>query len=396
MESSRTDFQSKPLEEMKTKPEQTQQIERAKLEWEVTVDSLPQLICLLDHQKCIIRANLTLERWQLGQVVEVKGQDAHQFLHPNCTDPACYLINFLDQSWGKLAKGHFAEFEAKDEILNRYLHVQIQPIAAQINGKTIGTTSYAVLVLDDVTKQKQAEAALQQSALELKARNEELDAFAHTVAHNLNGSLLPIIGNAELLQLTHEKISAEKLEKDLGTIARAGQKMHRIIEELMLLAGVRKMNVKLKPLDMGAVVAEVEQRLAYMIEEYQAELILPDSWPVATGYSPWVEEVWANYLSNAIKYGGRPPRVKLGATISEQTNGMVRFWVHDNGQGLDPQEQTGLFIPFTQLNQAQVEGHGLGLSIVRRIVEKLGGQVSVESDGIPGRGSVFSFTLPKV
>ncbi len=111
---------------------------------------------------------------------------------------------------------------------------------------------------------------------------------------------------------------------------------------------------------------------------------------MALGYGPWVEEVWANYLSNAIQYGGRPPRVELGAT--EQADGMVRFWVRDNGPGLTPEEQARLFTPFTRLDQVRAKGHGLGLSIVRRIVEKLGGQVGVESE--VGRGSVFTFTLP--
>jgi two-component system sensor histidine kinase/response regulator len=141
---------------------------------------------------------------------------------------------------------------------------------------------------------------------------------------------------------------------------------------------------------MASVVAGAQQRLAYMIDEYQPEITLPDAWPVALGYSPWVEEVWVNYLSNALKYGGRPPCIELGAT--EQTDGAVRFWASDNGPGLTPEERARLFPPFTRLDQDRVEGHGLGLSIVRRIVKRLGGQVGVESE--VGQGSVFSFTLP--
>jgi signal transduction histidine kinase len=75
---------------------------------------------------------------------------------------------------------------------------------------------------------------------------------------------------------------------------------------------------------------------------------------------------------------------------------MVRFWVRDNGPGLSPEEQKRLFVPFTQLAQVRVKGHGLGLSIVQRIVEKLGGEVGVESEGVPGQGSTFAFTLPAV
>ena len=102
---------------------------------------------------------------------------------------------------------------------------------------------------------------------------------------------------------------------------------------------------------------------------------------------------WNNSLSNAIKYGGEPPRVELGAT--SRAEGMVSYWVQDNGRGLTREEQARLFIPFTRLNQVSADGQGLGLSIVQRIVTKLGGQVGVESKGIPGHGSRFSFTLPR-
>ena len=154
------------------------------------------------------------------------------------------------------------------------------------------------------------------------------------------------------------------------------------------------MKVELEPLDMGAIVAEAQQRLTYLIEEYQVQFVLPDTWPVALGYSPWIEEVWANYISNGIKYGGTPPRLELGATVSDKADDLVHFWIHDNGPGLTADEQARLFTPFTQLNQIRANGHGLGLSIVRRILQKLGGKVGVESEGIAGKGSTFIFSLP--
>jgi two-component system sensor histidine kinase/response regulator len=143
---------------------------------------------------------------------------------------------------------------------------------------------------------------------------------------------------------------------------------------------------------MASIVLEAQKRLAYLIEERQAEVIVPDAsaWPAALGHAPWVEEVWVNYLSNALEYGGTPPRVELGATA--QADGMVRFWVRDNGPGIPPEQQGRLFTPFTQLSQVRTEGHGLGLSIVQRIVEKLHGHVWVQS--APGQGSTFFFTMP--
>jgi signal transduction histidine kinase len=243
----------------------------------------------------------------------------------------------------------------------------------------------------ELAERKRAEEVLHQNAAELEARNEELDAFAHTVAHDLKTPLTVIRGFSMILEQDCDTMSEEKLRRHLHTVVRNGHKMNNIIDELLLLSSVRKMEeVELGPLDMAGIVAEAKQRHAYMIEERQAEIILPQNWPVAMGYGPWIEEVWVNYLSNAIKYGGRPPRVELGGT--EQTDGMVRFWVRDNGPGLTPEEQGQLFTLFTRLDRVRTQGHGLGLSIVQRIVIRLGGQVGVESQ--VGRGSVFAFTLP--
>jgi PAS domain S-box-containing protein len=232
--------------------------------------------------------------------------------------------------------------------------------------------------------------ALRKYAIELEARNEDLDAFAHTAAHDLKGPLAKVVGYCEVLKDAFPTMSDEEIGRYLRTIAQQGRRMSNIIEEMLLLAGVRKSAVvAMRPLDTTRIVAEAQSRLAYLIEEYQAEVILPERWPAALGYAPWVEEVWINYLSNAIKYGGRPPRVELGATIG--ADGKVCFWVRDNGLGLTAHEQTQLFKPFTRLDEVRAKGHGLGLSIVRRIVERLDGQVGVDSQ--VGVGSVFSFTL---
>jgi len=237
---------------------------------------------------------------------------------------------------------------------------------------------------------KQSEEALRQYTIELQARNEELDAFSHTVAHDLKNPLAIIIGSVRLLNAYYATMSVEEVQERLQSMMQMAFKMSSIIDELLILAEVRKVEVQIGPLDMAAVVAEAQQRLAGMIQTHQVEFTLPDTWPVVVGYGPWIEAVWANYLGNAIKYGGRPPRVELGAI--DLSDGMVRFWVRDNGPGLKPEDRARLFTPFTRLDQIRATGHGLGLSIAKRIVEKLGGQIGVESE--PGQGSLFFFTLP--
>jgi two-component system sensor histidine kinase/response regulator len=244
-----------------------------------------------------------------------------------------------------------------------------------------------------IKEKQQAEQALREHATRLEARNEELDAFAHTVAHDLKGPLGHMVGFAYLLAEDEGALSEADQREYLQMIARSGHRMGNIIDELLLLSSVRKLGeVELSPLDMGSVVGDVLERLTYLIEASQATIVCPEEWPQGVGYAAWVEEVWANYISNAIKYGGRPPRVELGATVSKEPQEQVRFWVRDNGSGLTPEEQGRLFTPFTRLDQTRARGHGLGLSIVRRIVDKLNGNVGVESQ--IGTGSTFWFTLP--
>ena len=242
----------------------------------------------------------------------------------------------------------------------------------------------------------------------LRARNEELDTYGHTVAHDLQNPLALIIGFASVLEENCATMSREELFTYLQGIAQHGREMNDIIDELLLLASVRKMDdVNTKPLGMSIIVTKVQERLAHMIKAHQAKIILPQDWPVALGHRPWVEEVWINYLSNAIKHSGQSPRVELGCDTeigsqwSENHNSTLhptthyplsRFWVRDNGPGLTAEEQARLFKPFTRLEQVRAKGHGLGLSIVLRIVEKLGGQVGVESE--VGEGSTFWFALP--
>lgn len=260
--------------------------------------------------------------------------------------------------------------------------------------------SQAAVSIANAMLNEELEARVAARTIELERANEqleqlvdELDAYASTVAHDLKDPLGLVITGSEFLAENYALLSENALETALVAVLRGARRMHNIIESLLLLAGVRgRRQAAVELLDMAAIATHALERLTLMIESYRAEVIVPDTWPAALGYGPWVEEVWANYVSNALKYGGQPPRVELGATAHR--DGMVRFWVRDNGPGIAPEDQNRLFTPFAQLDETPVRGHGLGLSIVKRIVERLNGEVGVQSE--PGEGSVFSFTLPGV
>jgi len=259
--------------------------------------------------------------------------------------------------------------------------------------------AFAAGGVDYITKPFQAEEVLARVSTHLDLRSlqksleqevAELDAFAHTVAHDLKNPLSSIIVSSDYLAGHTATLAPGEQVEFLRRINHLAYQAVNIVDELLLLAGVRKGQVERLPIDMEVAVRHSLHRLAAMIEEYGGQIELPASWPIALGHAPWIEEVWVNYLSNGLKYGGHPPCLELGAT--PQSGDVIRFWVRDNGQGLTPQEQASLFAEFRRITRVKVEGHGLGLSIVRRILEKLGGAVGVESE--KGAGSTFWFELP--
>jgi signal transduction histidine kinase len=225
----------------------------------------------------------------------------------------------------------------------------------------------------------------------LQESNEELDSFAHTVAHDLQNTLSIVIGFAELLRRDDTRLTEDRRKQMAKALVINTYKMSNIIKELLLLSSVRKSDVAIEPLNMQQIVEAALLRLSYTLEDYKPEVVIQEQWPVALGHAAWIEEIWENYISNALKYGGQLPRVECGG--EKLADGRVRFWVRDNGPGLTAEEQARLFDPFIQLSKVRVKGSGLGLSIVQRIANKLGGEVGVESE--IGQGSLFSFILPQ-
>ncbi len=341
-------------------------------------------VVVLDTRGHIIDLNPQAEKIIGYSESEVVGKRATTYL-PLWTD----LVQTLEK--GTEGQGEQA-LTIEGEM--RYFGWRLSPLNEREN-----TLIGWVLVFRDSTSQKQAQAALEASNERLRAeitRREqlisELDAFAHTVAHDLKNPLSIIIGYTDVLLLELAAIkSAESQAVHAQKIDATARKMGHIIDELLLMANIRQEDVCLSPLDTAQIVTQAQQRLTALIAQYQAEIVLPETWHTAFGYAPWVEEIWENLLSNAIKYGGTPPVVTLS---SSQENGSVWFWIADNGRGL-PQE-----VCETIFNEKHIQkytsrmGHGLGLSIVRRIVEKHGGEVRVFNKSEPQSGCVFGFSLP--
>jgi len=258
-----------------------------------------------------------------------------------------------------------------------------------------------IFLLHDISIRKNALDAAVESNILLKneiLENErliaDLDAYARSVAHDLKNPIGGVIGLTDFIK---EDILNQKQEQAfelLDILNEQGHKMLTIVDELLLLSRIRKEDVLPVQIDMHSIVKAAINRLGQQVKERGAKFRIPENWPVVKGNPQWIEEVWVNLISNAIKYGGDPPEIVIGT--DKMLNGWNRFWIQDNGNGLPAELYEKLFADFERLGQQTIEGHGLGLSITKRIIEKLGGQVLVSSKNIPGKGCIFSFTLPEM
>jgi signal transduction histidine kinase len=215
----------------------------------------------------------------------------------------------------------------------------------------------------------------------------DLDAYGHLVAHELKNPIAAIVGFSDMLEQSE---SLSESDKELAYYIRcAGDQLGTIVESLLGFASTQySEHLVLGQVNMKAVVEQAIDRQRHLMNLRHVEIEIVSDLPPITTHAVWIELVWINYISNAVKYGGKPPTLRIGADAFDDH---VRYWIEDNGEGLLPEQQARVFDAFTRVNETEIEGHGLGLYLVRRIIEQLSGQVGVQS--VPGSGSCFWFSL---
>lgn len=221
----------------------------------------------------------------------------------------------------------------------------------------------------------------------------ELKAFTYAIAHDLKQPLTMLNSSLDLLERYIQRGDGAKIDRKLLVMHQIVDKMNETLNGLVELSRLREAEEpKLNCIDMNLIVADILDQLDGVIRENGAEIILQPNLPAALGLRSWVESLWYNFISNAIKYGGSPPRIEIGALQNEDHS--TYYWIKDNGRGLTTEEQEIIFMPFARLQERRASGHGLGLAIARQIAWRLGGEATVSS--VPGQGSTFGFTLKRV
>jgi signal transduction histidine kinase len=252
---------------------------------------------------------------------------------------------------------------------------------------------YAGLAIENahLNEALQNELAHRQSFIqELETKNAELERFTYTVSHDLKSPLVTITGFLGFLEKDALSGNARKIQATIQRITGAAQKMQTLLDELLELSRIGHMMNNPENVPFEEIVREALERVRGQLDAKDAVVEVAADLPPVYADRNRLVEVVQNLIDNAVKYSkpGIPPSIKIGATATEP---QATFFVRDQGIGIDTQYHERIFGLFNKLD-THSEGTGIGLALVKRIIEVHGGKIWVESE--PGQGATFYFTLP--
>jgi signal transduction histidine kinase len=244
----------------------------------------------------------------------------------------------------------------------------------------------------DISRRVVAEQALAATNLELKRSNEDLERFAYVISHDLQEPLRAVLSYAQLLVRSYGDKLDEKAHKYIEHIASGAERMRVLINGLLELSRLTTEPPRLRPIDCNRVLEQVLASLEVLLEETGAR-VTHEPLPTVMGNAIRLTQLFLNLIGNGIKFRSeQPPRVHVGARREGKE---WVFRVEDNGIGIEQKHLEAIFVMFKRLHSRdKYPGTGIGLAVVKKIVEQHGGRLWVESE--PGKGTKFMFTLPAV
>jgi light-regulated signal transduction histidine kinase (bacteriophytochrome) len=264
-------------------------------------------------------------------------------------------------------------------------------VAAMLAVVLLGAGLYTNHVRLLKRRQRQLEQAVGERTAELAAVNKELESFSYSVSHDLRAPLRSIEGFGRALLESHAGSLNAEGQQFLAHMRRASERMERLIDDMLRLARVARTDMTRQRVDLSALAADITATLARQQPQRQVELVVPPGL-VADADPNLMRIALENLIGNAWKFTGKRPaaRIELGQHASNDT---PAFFVRDNGAGFDPAYAGKLFNAFQRLHAAsEFEGNGVGLTTVRRIIQRHGGRVWAEA--ALDAGATFYFTVP--
>ena len=340
------------------------------------LNAVPDMIFELRRDGTILHFIPSADNQPLLPPEQFIGRTVHEVL-PSLADQTTFAVSRALES-GQL---HAFEYQLQAGEVTRTFEARITPAGPDL----------VLAMVRDVTLRKWAESERERLIDELEAKNAELERFTYTVSHDLKSPLITIKGFLGFIREDTAHGNLQRLETDIQRISDAADKMQRLLGDLLELSRIGRLTNKPELVETTALVREVLEYLHGRIHAANVTVQVEETLPAIFGDRQRIFEVFQNLIDNSAKFmGGQPnPRIEIGQM--GESDGKPTFYVRDNGMGIAPEYKDRIFGLFNKLD-AQSEGTGIGLTLVKRIVEFHGGRIWVDSS--PGNGATFCFTLP--
>lgn len=366
------------------------QIQQIKREWEATVDTLPELVCLLDNSGRVVRANRRMLDWGISTFAELPTRPLPDLIFRDARPGATLLWN---EAWNRMKAEGIGGFDLDTPVSGRYLKIDLRPVSQELGSTGESLVPYAVATVYDISAQVKAAQLRQQLEEQLRQaqKMEIVGQLAGGVAHDFNNLLVVINGYAHVLMAQLDP--ASQMWEDARSIFETGERAAALTRQLLTFS--RQQVAEPRLLNVGEVVGAMEKILRRLIREnvvLHFNLAAGD-WKVRAD-PRHLEQIVVNLALNsqdAMPEGGT---LSISVREMEDGDGQVRFVVleaSDTGTGMPAHVKARIFEPFFTTKEVG-KGTGLGLSVVYGIVQGLEGHVEVDSE--EGRGTRIQIRIP--
>lgn len=284
----------------------------------------------------------------------------------------------------RVLKGETVRWEVNSPKDNRYYYVVNTPIYYPDGSMA------KMAMIQDVTEQKEVETQREKLIVQLEAKNSDLEVFSYAISHDLRGPLITIKGLLKWIERDAKDGNLERLQENMATVLHSADRMEQLITDLLKLSRIANIEDEVCELSFGAVAHEATRLLAGKIAHSNVQVEIQSNLPNVSASRNKLLTILQNLIDNALKYMGAQsePQIKIG---SRNDGDEPVFFVEDNGVGIDPRDHHKVFRLFVKLDENS-EGTGIGLAMLKRIIEADQGKIWVESEGI-GHGCRFCFTM---